>query len=122
MDENQREELIQFIDNNFLEISDDAEQFKNSIKIAYNYFKEKGPIDSETEKYFENLINTADEIMSIKAKGIPVSTSSLFPSNKKEAEKPKEETTQNTQSSQSNHYSYGCASDSQRSYHYSHGC
>ena len=74
----EREELIEFVDN-ILEKSKDAEEFSKNLGIVYQYMQLKGVENPETLTFLKNLNDCANEIMSIKSKGIKISISGFFP-------------------------------------------
>ncbi len=94
------EELIKFVDENVLGKADNLEQFNRSLEIMKNYLELKGPLDGEISEYFSALSMCAGELMSMKLKGVIVSTSGFFPKTKK-AEKTETP-------SLGRHYSNGC--------------
>ncbi len=114
MDDNKK--IIEFIDENVLKKSDSVEQFLRGLDITRDYLSLKGPINSAMIEYFDALRKSANEILAIKKKGVCISTSSFFPSNKKTKEKSVEK---------DSHYTVGCTADepaSTLSHHYSNGC
>lgn len=109
------DELIDLIENSVLNKTQNAEQFQESIKTIINYLNLKGPIDNNTKNYLDMLVLCSDEIVSLKQKGVKVSTRMFFSS-----EPVKEDVITET-ADNSSHYTYGCESPGP-SFHYSTGC
>ena len=98
---NEYTEVIKFVDENVYKKSDNAQEFTKGIGTILSYLQLKGPVDDSIVKYFEALTDCSTELMSIKSKGLDISTSGFF-KEQKEAKKVEEEP------SRSYHYSSGC--------------
>ena len=97
------EELIKFIDENVIRNAQSAEHLKSSIEKVRDFLYLKGPIDEDIKNYLDLLIEGAEEIVSLKNKGIFLSSVSFFSeSTRRRKEKEAEE------ASHSRHYSSGC--------------
>ena len=117
-------DLMDLIDNSVINKTQNSEQFQESIKTIINYLNLKGPIDNKTKNYLDMLFLCSDEIVSLKKKGVKVSTR-MFASSEPIKEDNIIETVKEDimieETDNSNHYSYGCDSTG-KSFHYSAGC
>jgi hypothetical protein len=114
----EKKELIEFVDQNVLGKSNTVEEFTKNIGTVCSYLQLKGPVSDEVVAYFNNLTECSKELMSIRSKGIELSTSGFYPN--KFVKKDDKDFGDIGSTSLDDHYDYGCGSS--RSYHYSSGC
>lgn len=97
---NEYTEIIKFVDDNVFKKSDNAQDFTKGLGTVLAFLQLKGPIDESIAKYIDTLSQCSSELMSIKSKGVEISTSGFF---KEQKELKKEE-----EPAKSYHYSSGC--------------
>ena len=100
-------EIIEFVDENIIAKSKTSEEFTRNLEVVKNYLELKGPIDDEILEYLNLLNCCSTEIMSLRKKGVNITTENFFPRTKKETKKPKEKKKEVTPS-YSYHYPATC--------------
>ena len=88
---NKNDEIIKFVDENVIGKSDTTKDLDKNLKVVRSYLELKGPINKEITKYFALVSECSEEIISLRKKGVNISTECFYQTIQKQAKEEKQE-------------------------------
>ncbi len=75
---NDYNEIIKFVDDMVLAKSHNVDELADNLETVRRFLELKGPLDRNVLDYLDAIMRCANEIISIKRKGVKMSTDSFF--------------------------------------------